>query len=378
MNRFITAFVFIILVSLFMGCDPDTNDSVVPVPSDEDNVSVLNDIFKGEPIVVVFHNEFNIFTAYSRRLADGTILEFKNDKPSGVIELEDTEGNKWNYAGKAVSGTRTGSMLKEIRMIKGLWLAISSFYPKATLFNNNEEDRIEYENPTPDWLIHPDLIQQSTGQDVIPALTYPEVSELRIKNSTQPGEFTLSEEDEVIIVEHNNVVKVYPIRIMNWHEVVNDTIGGLPVTIAHSPLTATTTVFRSDGSGEKLAFGVSGKLHNNNLILYDKQTNSLWSQIKNQCINGPLIGQEPTSLPFLETNYKYVEEALLGRQNLFAMNYNTGHSFEYDIFPYGTYRTNNLINYPLTYTDDRIPTKEVVLAIIVDNEAKVYRSADFN
>ena len=64
-------------------------------------------------------------------------------------------------------------------------------------------------------------------------------------------------------------------------------------------------------------FGVSGKIHNNNLILYDKQTNSLWSQIKNYAINGTLIGQELQPVPFLETKFKYVENALGGKSEYF-------------------------------------------------------------
>jgi hypothetical protein len=107
------------------------------------------------------------------------------------------------------------------------------------------------------------------------------------------------------------------------------------------------------------------------LSLTSIQTKPSFAQIKNYSINGPLIGQELVSLPFLETNFKYVEEFLIGRPSLFLMNFNTGYDMDYDIFPYGAYRTNNVINFPLTFNDDRVPSKELVLAIIVDNEAKV-------
>lgn len=375
MYKLLTPLVFILLMNFLMGCDSKSDDFVEPIPTVDDHVLVLNDIVKGEPVVIFSHSSLNVFTAYSRRLEDGTVLEFKNNKVNGIVQLEDTEGSIWNYTGKALSGNRTGTYLKPIGTIRGLWLAISSFYQKVSLYNKNKEERVEYENPIADWLIDPDLIQQSTGKDDIPSLTNPAVTELTIKNY-QTG--SLTEDDEVIIVEHNNVVKIYPIKIINWHEVINDVIGGLPITITHSPLSATTTVFKYDGPSDDLLFGVSGKVHNNNLILYDKKTNSLWSQIKNYSINGPLIGQELVSLPFLETNFKYVEEFLIGMPNLFLMNFNTGYDMDYDIFPYGAYRTNNVINFPLTFSDDRVPPKELVLAIIVDNEAKVYRTTDFN
>ena len=376
MNKFLNVFVIFLFVNFLTGCDSETNNTG-PDPLEEDYVYVLNDIVKGEPVVIFHHNSFNVFAAYSRRLQDGTILEFKNKKVPGLVELEDTEGNTWTYGGKAVAGSRTGTTLKAIGSVKGLWLAISACYQKVSLFNKPEEERIEYEDPITDWLINPSQIQEAADQDEIPALTNPEFSKLDIKNS-QPGQISFSGDEEVIIVEHNNVVKIYPIRIMNWHEVVNDVIDGVPITISHCPLTATSKVFTYNGSTETLLFGVSGKLHNNNLILYDKKTNSLWSQIKNYSINGPLIGEELVPVPFLETKFKYVEQALVGSLNVSVMNFNTGYDMDYDVYPYGSYRTNNQIYYPLTYSDNRIPAKEVVLAIIVDNEAKVYRTTDVN
>ena len=251
MNKFLNVAVLFLFVNFLVGCDSETNDGAGPDPSEDGYVLVLNDLFKGEPVVIFYHNSFNVFAAYSRRLEDGTILEFKNKKVPGLIELEDTEGNTWTYGGKAVSGNRMGTTLKQIGTVKGLWLAISSFYQKASLLNKTEEERIDYENPTTEWLINPSLIQQPHDPDEIPALTDPEFSELEIKNS-QPGEITFSGEEEVIIVEHNNVIKIYPIRIMNWHEVVNDVIDGLPITVSHCPLTATTTVFSYDISPQRL------------------------------------------------------------------------------------------------------------------------------
>ena len=131
MNTFRSFAVLFLLVYFLVGCDQETNDVTGPDPSDEDFVFVLNDVFKGEPVVIFYHPSFNVFAAYSRRLADGTILEFKNKKVPGLVELEDTEGNKWNYSGKAVSGNRLGTSLNHINSMKGLWLAISSFYQKA-------------------------------------------------------------------------------------------------------------------------------------------------------------------------------------------------------------------------------------------------------
>jgi len=174
------------------------------------------------------------------------------------------------------------------------------------------------------------------------------------------------------------ITKIYPVKILNWHEIVNDTIGANSVTVTYCPLTATTSVIHNNTSlSTNGTFGVSGLLHNNNLIMYDKGTGSLWSQIKNYSLSGTLIGEKLPVFPYLETNFKFVKQVLLGRRNVKIMTYNTEFRRDYDIYPYGSYRTNNQINYPLSYNDSRLPPKEIVLAVIIDEEAKVYRYSDF-
>ena len=80
--------------------------------------------------------------------------------------------------------------------------------------------------------------------------------------------------------------RAYPILILNWHEIVNDVVGGVPVTVSYCPLCGTGTAFHRSFSGVNTTFGVSGLLYNSDLLLYDRGSESLWSQILGQAVSG--------------------------------------------------------------------------------------------
>jgi hypothetical protein len=94
----------------------------------------------------------------------------------------------------------------------------------------------------------------------------------------------------VLGIVRGKTARAYPIRILNWHEVVNDRIDGAPVVISFCPLCGTGMAFDARVNGRELSFGVSGLLYNSDVLLYDRQTNSLWSQLLAQAISGPLKG----------------------------------------------------------------------------------------
>jgi len=88
----------------------------------------------------------------------------------------------------------------------------------------------------------------------------------------------LGEGDRVISVKIGNEVRAYPLRILNWHEIVNDQIGDEPVAVTYCPLAGTSIVFDRQVNGRKLSLGVSGLLYQSTLIMYDRETESLWPQ----------------------------------------------------------------------------------------------------
>jgi hypothetical protein len=107
--------------------------------------------------------------------------------------------------------------------------------------------------------------------------------------------------DAVIALTVNGESRAYPVRVMRWHEICNDTLGGIPIAVTYNPICDSAVVFdrRVDGKAEK--FGFSGLLYNSNLVMYDRQPEgkpqSLWSQLKFESIAGPRAGTKLTVLP---------------------------------------------------------------------------------
>lgn len=111
-------------------------------------------------------------------------------------------------------------------------------------------------------------------------------------------------EDEYVIgLALNGEARAYPIRLLSSHELVNDTVGGEPVLISWCPLCFSAIVFERTINGQVLTFGVSGILYRDNLVMYDHQTNTLWSQLLGQSLRGALRQQRLTVIPSLITTW---------------------------------------------------------------------------
>lgn len=102
----------------------------------------------------------------------------------------------------------------------------------------------------------------------------------------------LTETEPVVGLVINGEAKAYPLRILTWHEIVNDTLGGVPVAVTFCPLCNSSIVFDRRLDGEVLDFGTTGKLRNSDLVMYDRQTESWWQQFLGQGIVGELTGRE--------------------------------------------------------------------------------------
>ncbi|WP_312912084.1 DUF3179 domain-containing (seleno)protein [Natronosalvus caseinilyticus] len=97
--------------------------------------------------------------------------------------------------------------------------------------------------------------------------------------------------DEAVVLEaEDGPARAYPIRILDYHEVVNDEVSGASVAVTWCPLCASAVVYDAVVDGRRLTFGVSGKLADDDLVLYDRETDSAWKQSSGVCIDGPLEG----------------------------------------------------------------------------------------
>jgi len=98
--------------------------------------------------------------------------------------------------------------------------------------------------------------------------------------------------EEVIVVEPDGgPARAYSTQVLNYHEIVNDDLGGDPVAVTWCPLCGSAVVFDRTVDGRELRFGVSGKLADDNLLMYDRETDSEWKQIRGECVSGPLEGE---------------------------------------------------------------------------------------
>lgn len=226
-----------------------------------------------------------------------------------------------------------------------------------------------------DWLIPKDkVIDGGPGKDGIPALTNPQFVELSSAGYINDG-------DLVIIYRSGGVVHFYPHKILDWHEIINDEFGGTAITVSYCPLTGTaiglSRELNVDGEIKKTTFGVSGLLYNTNLILYDRLTDSYWSQMRNQCVAGKLKGVIPKNYTLLETTFETAKALYPDAQ---AVSSNTGvySPSQYSHYPYGDYRTNNnALLFSVSNDDKRLPRKERILGVAENGASKAYRFNSF-
>ena len=179
----------------------------------------------------------------------------------------------------------------------------------------------------------------------------------------------LMPDDKLIGISLNGIEKAFPIAILNYHELVNDHFGRQSIAISYCPLCGTGMAFNSKVKGDSLVFGVSGLLYNNDLLMYDRNTQSLWSQIEGRAINGPLKGEYLQQVPVEHTTWRawykrYPDTVVLSNKTGFRRNYGSD--------PYPHYENSSRLIFPLTNYDRRYSTKELVVGLKVGGKSKVY------
>jgi len=181
---------------------------------------------------------------------------------------------------------------------------------------------------------------------------------------------TIPDEELVIGYKKGDDVRAYPHQILDWHEIVNDDIGGDKLALTYCPLTGTAIGWNRELNGQETTFGVSGLLFNTNLMPYDRQTSSVWSQMLTAGVNGDLRDNQAEILQVIEMPWKDWKEIY---PNSSVLSRDTGFERTYGRYPYGSYRQTNSLLFPVITRDDRLFGKERVLGVIINDLAKVYR-----
>ncbi|SDS46022.1 DUF3179 domain-containing protein [Christiangramia echinicola] len=206
-----------------------------------------------------------------------------------------------------------------------------------------------------------DIKSGGPPRDGIPSIDKPKF--------TNALESEISSDARILGVYINGIAKAYPISILNYHEIVNDYFGEKPVVITYCPLCGSGIAFIAEVNGKKLTFGVSGLLFNSDVLLYDRQTESLWSQLKYEAISGKLLGEKLTVLNTANTTWENWKEK---HPNTLILSENTGFIRDYSQNPYPDYNTSSAIYFPVKNNDDRFHPKEMVIGIEINGKTKAY------
>lgn len=183
----------------------------------------------------------------------------------------------------------------------------------------------------------------------------------------------IKETDLVIGLDVNGDTRAYPLSILVWHEIVNDVVGGMPVAVTYCPLCFTNQVFERTIYGDAVEFGTSGKLYNSNLVMYDRLTESLWSQALGFAITGELTGKTLEKVPFDVMKWKDWKNI---HPDTKVLTRDTGHSRAYSVDPYGEYYTEERIIFPVANMDDRMNLKELIVGYHDSGEYVAYKQKD--
>ncbi len=135
-----------------------------------------------------------------------------------------------------------------------------------------------------------EILSGGPAKDGIPAIDDPKF--VSIANTVDLGK-----NEPVISVAINGKARAYPLRVLMWHEIVNDELSGIPITVTYCPLCNSAIVFKRTVGGAVLDFGTTGKLRNSDLVMYDRQTESWWQQFTGEAIVGAFIGTELETIP---------------------------------------------------------------------------------
>lgn len=163
--------------------------------------------------------------------------------------------------------------------------------------------------------------------------------------------------------------RAYPVHLIEHHQIINDVVGGSPLAVSYDPLTGTPRAFERRVDGRELHFGVSGLIWNSGFLMYDRETESLWSQFTGQALSGPLAGKTLRRVPIRQEDLgvwlaREPETKVLERPEPKRVDYRYS--------PYQAYWVEDKAPFPVKGRDRRFHAKELVLGVVVEGKARAY------
>lgn len=211
----------------------------------------------------------------------------------------------------------------------------------------------------PSLIPQDDILSGGPPKDGIPALSFPKIESGRLADAW------LNDTDRILGIVVNGHARAYPIRILNWHEIVNDRIGKQSFVITYCPLCGSGMAFDTRDQ-----FGVSGLLYQSDVLLYDKKTETLWSQLMMQAVAGPRMGEILKLMQLTHTTWKAWYKQ---HPNTAVLSRHTGYNRDYSRDPYGDYGKSRAIYFPIRNRDERLHPKTWVIGLELDGASRAWK-----
>jgi hypothetical protein len=186
--------------------------------------------------------------------------------------------------------------------------------------------------------------------------------------------FSVEPSERVIGVSSNGQARAYPVSLLVWHELVNDTLGGRPLLVSYCPLCGTGIVFdRRVDDAPPRRFGVSGLLYRSDLLMYDHESESLWSQISARALSGPARGMRLRLIRSVMTTWGQWREA---HPETTVLTRDTGYARRYGHSPYGSYPKSRELIFPVPFARRYHPKMPTLGLRLADGTARAYPSEE--
>ncbi len=410
-----------------------------------EDAGLINDFVGGEPVLTIWHPELGDVVVYKRRHPERPQpLEF--DSQDGEL-VDTTTGTTWSWDGVAESGPLADEnvQLERVASTTTFWFAWASFHPDTELFapeasaDPSSEDASRNDESTEasrreqitgistaptetteadvnvgdlgwkyltehqvdeqgfdidvgnvryaDWVDRSSLRSGGQPPDGIPSIDAPRFE------SVKSAQEWLDPDDTVLTVEHGNTAKAYPTRVLNYHEIVNDSIDGTPIAATFCPLCGSGVVFQRPAiNGDRAEFGTTGRLYNSNLVMYDRVTGTFWDQITGRAMIGPLVGHAgpllrmPSNMARWGTWHpEHPDAQVLSRPTSAVAVGGYGPQTDsaetarllkdYSQHPYADYVSSDHGTFGTLASDDRLVPKAKVSGFQIQGESKAYKAS---
>ncbi|MEM9188271.1 MAG: DUF3179 domain-containing protein [Myxococcota bacterium] len=276
------------------------------------------------------------------------------------------EDAEWRVDGQPISATAPA--LRSLPGHNAFWFAWSIFHPGTPIFEGPATRQATIQGDDQCTVPCDQISPACGGRDCIPSLQSPTMVPVG-----DPALGYLRDTDEVLGVITSEGPRAYPHNILWWHEIINETVGGQSYAVTYCPLTGSGINYDRSRfvDGQVIELGVSGNLYNSNLTMYDRTTESFWSQMRLESVSGERIGTPTPVLPVFEMTWRAWREL---HPDTLVVSSDTGHRRDYQRYPYSSYRTDNDNTFRVTdpAPDPSFDNKDFVFGLLTENGVKGY------